>query len=134
MLFWATLLALLWNMNGDLVRRPARDWSAEIIRHGEEVGVAGQRLLQRSIAPDRVVAECWEQFRRRSPQDAQAISADPHWGRRLRTALAKRPLAGYNELKELITERRACAKDLAHAGRGGLDSYSSSPKITREGA
>lgn len=124
MLFWATLLALLWNMNGDLVRRPARDWSAEIIRHGEVAGVAGQRLLQRSIAPDRVVAECWEQFRRRSPQDAQAISADPDWGPRLRTALAKRPLAGYNELKDLITERRASAKNLAHADRGGLYRYS----------
>jgi hypothetical protein len=130
MLFWVTLLALLWNMNGDLVRRPARDWRAEIIRHGEGAGVAGQRLLQRSIAPDRVVAECWEQFRRRSPQDAQAISADPHWGRRLRSALAKPPLAGYNELKNLITERRASAKDLAHADRSGLYRYPASPKTT----
>ena len=28
LLFWATLLALLWSMSGDLVRHPARDWSA----------------------------------------------------------------------------------------------------------
>ena len=48
LLFWATLLALLWSMSGDLVRRPPRDWSAEIVRNGESAGVAGQRLLQRS--------------------------------------------------------------------------------------
>ncbi len=60
LLFWATLLALLWSMSGDLVRRPARDGSAEIVRHGEAAGVAAQRLLQRSIAPEQVVAECWE--------------------------------------------------------------------------
>ena len=75
LLFWAALLALLWNMSGDLVRRPARLWTAEIARNGEAAGVAGQRLLQRSIATEEVVLECWEQFRRRSPQDA-TISDD----------------------------------------------------------
>ena len=50
LLFWATLLALLWSMSGDLVRRPAHDPSAQIVRHGEVAGVAARRLLQRSIA------------------------------------------------------------------------------------
>src|SRR6266851_2001 len=58
MLFWATLLALLWSMGGDLVRRPARDGSAEIVRHGEAAGVAAQRLLERSIPAEQVVAAC----------------------------------------------------------------------------
>jgi len=112
--FWATLLAFLWSMSGDLVRRPAHDPGAQIVRHGEVAGVAARRLLQRSIAKERVVAECWEQFRRCWPQDAQAISADPVWGARLRTALAQPPLAGYKELGQLIAERRASAKGLAH--------------------
>ena len=112
--FWATLLAFLWSMSGDLVRRPAHDPGAQIVRHGEVAGVAARRLLQRSIAKERVVAECWEQFRRCWPQDAQAISADPLWGARLRTALAQPPLAGYKELGQLIAERRASAKGLAH--------------------
>ena len=67
LLCWATLLALLWSMSGDLVRHPAPERSAEIIRHGEAAGVAAQRLLQRSIETEQVVAECWDQFRRRSP-------------------------------------------------------------------
>lgn len=117
LLFWAALLTLLWGMNGDLVRRPARRRSAEIIRHGEDAGVAAQRLLQRSISRERVVAECWEQFRRRSPHDAQAISAEPRWGPRLRAALVERPLAGYKELMQLIAEHRAAAKGLAPADR-----------------
>src|SRR6202167_3157634 len=71
LLFWATLLALLWSMSGDLVRRPYNT-SAQIVRHGEFAGVAARRLLQRSIVKERVVAECWEQFRRCWPQDAQA--------------------------------------------------------------
>src|SRR5208282_705620 len=87
LLFWATLLALLWSMSGDLVRRPARNVNAQIVRQGEAAGVASRRLLQRSIAKERVVAECWEQFRRSWPQDAQAISEDPLWGARLRIAL-----------------------------------------------
>jgi hypothetical protein len=128
MLFWATLLVLLWSMSGDLVRRPTRDRNAQIIRHGEGAGVAARRLLQRSIASEQVVAECWEQFRRRSPQDAQAISADPRCGPRLRAALAQPPLAGYKELRQLIAERRASAKGLAHAGRGAPDSSTASPK------
>ena len=134
LLFWATLLALLWNMSGDLVRRPARDPSAEIIRHGEGAGVAAQRLLQRSIAAEQVVAECWDQFRRRSPQDAQAISADARWGPRLRAALAQPPLPGYLELRRLIAERRASAKGLARADRQAPHSSLTSPKATSEEA
>ncbi len=114
LLFWGALLTLLWSLSGDLVRRPPRDWSAEVVRNGESTGVAGQRLLQRSISADRILAECWEQFDRRSPQDAKAISADPRWGPRLRAALAKSPLSGYKELTELICERRATAKGLPH--------------------
>jgi hypothetical protein len=116
LLFWATLLALLWSMSGDLVRRPYNT-SAQIVRHGEFAGVAARRLLQRSIVKERVVAECWEQFRRCWPQDAQAVSADPVWGARLRTALMQPPLEGYKELSQLIAERRASAKGLAHVDR-----------------
>jgi hypothetical protein len=137
LLFWATLLALLWSLSGDLVRRPPRDWSAEVVRNGESAGVAGQRLLQRSISTDRVVAECWEQFDRRSPQDAKAISTDPRWGPRLRAALAKTPLPGYKELTELICERRTTAKGLPHlaqAERGRPDTVSASPKTAPEEA
>ena len=121
LLFWATLLTLLWSMNGDLVRRPAHDPGAQIARHCEGAGVAARRVLQRSIAKERVVAECWEQFRRCWPQDAQAISADPRWGARLRIALALSPLAGYKELSQLIAERRASAKGLAHVDRDAHD-------------
>jgi hypothetical protein len=133
LLFWATLLALLWSLSGDLVRRPPRDWSAEVIRNGESAGVAGQRLLQRSISADQVVAECWGQFDRRSPQDAKAISADPRSGPRLRAALAKAPLPGYKELTELICERRATAKGLLHPAQAESarpDTVSASPKTT----
>lgn len=111
--FWAALLALLWSMSGDLVRRPSRNRSAEVIRHGQGAGVAAQRLLRRSLRAEQVVSECWEHFRRRSPQDAQAISDEPHCGPRLRAALLETPLAGYKELKNLIAERRACKKGLA---------------------
>jgi Domain of unknown function (DUF4350) len=121
LLFWATLLALLWNMSGDLVRRPAHNPNTQIVRHGEAAGVAGRRLLQRSIAKEHVVAECWEQFRRCWPQDAQAISADPLWGARLRTALAQPALEGYKELSRLIAERRVSAKGLAHVVRDASD-------------
>jgi hypothetical protein len=121
LLFWASLLALLWSMSGDLVRRPAHSPSAQIVRHGEAAGVAGRRLLQRSIAQEHVVAECWEQFRRCWPQDAQAISADPLWGARLRAALAQPALEGYKELSRLIAERRVSAKGLAHVGRDARD-------------
>jgi hypothetical protein len=48
LLFWTALLALLWSTRGDLVRRPSRNRSAEVIRHGQGAGVAAQRLLQRS--------------------------------------------------------------------------------------
>lgn len=115
MLCWATLLALLWSMRGDLVRRPTSDQNQQIMRHSEGAGVAARRLLQRSIAKEQVVAECWEQFRRRSSQDADAIAADPHWGPRLRTALVQPPLTGYKDLSRLIAERRASAKGLAGA-------------------
>jgi hypothetical protein len=120
LLFWATLLTMLWSMNGDLVRRPARNSSEQIVRHGEFAGVAARRLLQRSIAKERVVTECWEQFRRCWPQDAQVISSDPVWGARLRTALAQAPLAGYKELSRLIAERHASAK--GHVDRDASDS------------
>lgn len=128
MLFWGALLALLWSMSGDLMRRPARDQIAQIMRHGESAGVAGRRLLQRSIAAESVVAECWNQFRRRSPQDAQAISADPRFGQRLRAALQLLPLAGYRELSRLIAERRASAKGVAHVARHSADSSTNSEK------
>jgi hypothetical protein len=134
LLFWATLLALLWSMSGDLVRRPAPNRSAEIIRLGEAAGVAAQRLLQRSIATEQVVAECWEQFRRRSPQDAQAISADARWGARLRATLALPPLAGFKELRRLIAEHRAAAKGLAHVDREDANSSLASRKTTPEEA
>ena len=135
LLFWGALLTLLWSLSGDLVRRPPRDWSAEVVRNGESAGVAGQRLLQRSISKERVVAECWEQFDRRSPQDAKAISTDPRWGPRLRAALAKAPLPGYKELTELISERRRTAKGLSHLAQaegGSPDRVSASSKTTPE--
>jgi len=137
LLFWATLLTLLWSLSGDLVRRPPRDWNAEVVRNGESAGVAGQRLLQRSISTERVVAECWEQFDRRSPQDAKAISTDPRWGPRLRAALAKAPLPGYKELTELICERRTTATSsaqLAQAESERPDRGPASPKTTPEEA
>src|SRR5579871_856326 len=115
LLFWATLLALLWSMSGDLIRRPERDRSAEIARYGEHAGVAAQRLLRRSISKEQVVAECWEQFRRRSPADAKAISDDPKLGPRMRTELFQTPLPGYRELRDVIALRRASAKILARA-------------------
>ena len=121
LLFWATLLGLLWSMSGDLVRRPAHNPSLQVVRLGEVAGVASRRLLERSIAKERVVAECWEQFRRSWPQDAQAISADPLWGPRLRTALTQAPVAGYKELSQLIAERRASARGLARVERGARD-------------
>ena len=117
-LFWATLLTLLWSMSGDLVRHPARNPSAQMVRQGEVAGVAARRLLQRSIGKERIVAECWEQFRRCWPQDAQAISSDPLLGARLRTALAQSPLEGYKGISQLIAERRASAKGLTHVDRG----------------
>jgi hypothetical protein len=132
LLFWATLLALLWSMSGDLVRRPARNQNMQIIRHGEGAGVAARRLLQRCFAPEQVVAECWEQFRRRSPQDAVAISADPHCGPRLLAALAQPPLEGYRQLSQLIAERRASAKGLARCDRDVPGSSTSSPKTGPE--
>lgn len=132
LLFWSTLLALLWSMSGDLVRHPTPERSVDIIRHGEAAGVAAQRLLQRSIATEQVVAECWDQFRRRSPQDAKAISADPRWGPRLRSALAQPPLAGYKELMHLIAERRASAKGLARVDRDASSAPALPKKILEE--
>ena len=117
LLFWATLLAVLWSMGGDLVRRPTPDQNVSIVRNSEGAGVAAQRLLQRSIAKEQLVAECWEQFRHRAPQHAQAISADPLYGPRLGTALAASPLVGYKHLRDLIAERRASAKVLARTRR-----------------
>jgi hypothetical protein len=115
LLFWAALLVLLWNMSGDLARRPASDQAAEIMRFAERPGVAAQRLLQRSVAAELVVAECWDQFRRRSPQGAEAISKDTDFGPRLRAALSLPPLAGYRELSRLIAELHASAKSPVRA-------------------
>jgi len=134
MLFWGALLALLWSMSGDLVRRPKRDQNAQIVRHGEGAGVAARHLLQRSIPTDHVAAECWEQYRHRSPQDAQAISADPSWGPRLRAALAQPALAGYKALSRLIAERRASAKGLAHPSSSSPDSSTAARKQISEEA
>jgi hypothetical protein len=134
LLFWATLLALLWSMSSDLVRRPTGDQDAHIMRHSEGAGVAARRLLQRSIAAEQVVGECWEEFRRRSPQDAQAICADPQSGPRLRAATAQPPLAGYRQLSQLVAERRASAKGLARANPDAPDSSTSSPKKGSEEA
>jgi hypothetical protein len=117
LLFWAAFLALLWNMSGDLVQRPEQVTSGQIVRSGEVAAVAARRLLERSIAKERVVEECWEQFRRFRPQDAQAIAADPVWGGRLRTALGLSPLAGYKELCRVITERHESAKGLVRFRR-----------------
>jgi hypothetical protein len=124
LLFWTALLILLWSMSGDLVRRAAHEPSAQVVRHGEAAGVAARCLLQRSIAKESVVSECWEQFKRSSPQDAQAIAADPVWGKRLRTALAQPPIVGYRELSSLIAERREIAKGLARVDRAELENSS----------
>lgn len=134
MLFWASLLALLWSMSGDLVRRPARDRQTEIIRHGEAPGLAWKRLLQRSIPAEQAVAECWEQFRRRSPQDAHAISTDPQLGSRLRDALKQQPLEGYRQLAGLIAERRALGKHATRFGREPAHESAASPHRTLEEA
>ena len=134
MLFWAALLALLWSMSGDLVRRPKRNQNGQIVRQVESAAVAARHLLQRSIPAEQVVAECWEQYRRRSPQDAQAISADPVFGPRLRAALTHATLAGYKELSELIAERRAMAKGLVPAERVVPDSSTAAPKRIPEEA
>ena len=134
MLFWVTLLALLWNLSGDLVRRPSRNQVTQIIRYGEGAGTAGRRLLQRSIASELVATECWDLFRRRSPQDAQAISADPRFSQRLRAALGMAPLSGYRELSQLIAERRALARGLVPGNRRMPDnSANSAKKIPEEG-
>jgi len=116
------------------VRRAARDRDAPIMRYSERAGVAARRLLQRSIPTEKVVSECWEEFRRRSPQNAQAISADPQSGPRLRAALTQSPLEGYQQLSQLVEERRASAKGLARAGRNAPDSSTSSPKKDHEEA
>ena len=133
LLFWVTLLALLWSLSGDLMRRPTRDQSAHIMRHSEGAEVAARRLLQRSIAAEQVLAECWEEFRRRSPHDAEAISADPQSGPRLRAALAQTPLAGYRLLSQLVAERRASARRLARGDRfAPVNSTSSAKKSPEE--
>lgn len=134
MLFWASLLALLWSMSGDLVRRPARDRETEIVRHGEAPGLAWKRLLQRSIPAEQAVAECWEQFRRRSPQDAHAISTDPQLGPRLRYALKQQPLEGYRQLVRLIAERRAAGKHKTHLDSEAPYKSAASPHRTLEEA
>jgi len=134
LLFWLTLLTLLWSMSGDLVRRPSRDPETQIVRYGEGPGVAARRLLQRSIATEQVLPECWEEYRRRSPQDAQAITLDPEWGPRLRAALAGSPLLGYRELGALIAERRASARGLSRPDRGVVTDSTISVKADPEEA
>jgi hypothetical protein len=131
--FWAALLALLWSTSGDLVRRPSRNRNAEVIRYGQGAGVAAQRLLQRSLRAEQVVQECWEQFRRRSPQDAQAISDEPRWGPRLRAGLLMSPLAGYKELKDLIAERRASKRGLTRANRDAKRPLATAKTTLEEG-
>jgi hypothetical protein len=126
MFFWATLLILLWSMGGDLLRRPAPAPEAHIVRQGESAGVAARRLLQRSVAKANVAMECWDQFRRRSPQDAQAISADADRSARLRAAFGQPPLAGYKELSRLIAERRTSMRRLANARREASKNFTSS--------
>jgi hypothetical protein len=121
-------------MSGDLVRRPAPDRGEEIVRQAEHAGVAAQRLLRRSIAKDQVVAECWEQFHRRSPLDAQAISSDPQRTLRLRSALALSPVEGYKQLRDLISEHRASAKGLIRADDGAHKNSSPSMKKISEEA
>lgn len=128
LLFWATLLTLLWSLSGDLVRRPVSEPTVQVVRSGEAAGVAARRLLQRSIRTDQVVAECWAEFERRSPEDAKAIAADPQSGPRLRAALAQPPLTGYKQLRQLIAERRASARGLARAEANEADSSASSRK------
>lgn len=127
LLFWATLLVLLWSMSGDLVRRPRRDPGAQVVWNTGSAGVAPRRLLQRSIAAEQVVAECWKEFRRRSPQDAQAITSDPQSDLRLRTALAQHPLDGYRHLSKLIAERRASARGSARSGRRAPKVFTTTP-------
>jgi hypothetical protein len=134
MLFWAALLALLWSMSGDLVRRPRREQNMEIVRLAEGAGIAARNLLERSIGSEQVVAECWEQYRRRSPQDAKAISEDLRCSPRLRAALTQPPLAGYKELSQLIAERRASAKGLAGTYRIAIDSSATASKKIPEEA
>ena len=133
MLFWVTLLVLLWSMSGDLKQRPTHGVNTQITRQGEGAGVAARRLLQRSVGKADVAMECWEQFRRRSPQDAGAISADPNSKSRLRAAFGQAPLAGYNELKKLIAERRSPMRRLGQArGEGAKNFTDSSGKIAEE--
>lgn len=134
LLCWATLLALLWSMSGDLVRRPTRDWDAHIMRKSESAAVSARRLLQRSVATAQVLPECWEEFRRRSPQTAESISADSKAEPRLRAALAKAPLEGYRELSQLIAERHASARGLARADRQQRDSSTAVEKKGSEEA
>jgi hypothetical protein len=133
LLFWAALLALLWSTSGDLVRRPSRNRSPEVIRYGQGAGVAAQRLLQRSLRAEQVVPECWEQFRRRSPQDAQAISDEARWGPRLRAGLLMSPLASYKELKDLIAERRASKRGLARTDRDAKRPLATAKTTLEEG-
>ncbi len=132
LLFWATLLMLLWSLSGDLLRRPSFAQNLRVVRYSEGAEVAARRLLQRSVTTGQVVAECWEQFRRRSPQDANAIAADPDTGERLRTALAQPPVEGYSQLSRLIAERRASAKGLPLAKRDQPAISSSLPKTLSE--
>lgn len=117
LLFWATLLVLLWSMSGDLVRRPAAVATAQIVRYSEGADVAARRLLQRSIPGQQVLAECWEHFRRRSPQDAEAIASED--STRLRAALNQPPVSGYNELRRLVVEHRASAKTRVQVATSG---------------
>ncbi len=134
LLFWAAFIALLWSLSGELVRRPVRDQNTEIVRHSEGAEVAARRLLQRSIAKEEVVAECWEEFRGRSPQDAEAISGDQETGMRLRAALTEPPLTGYRELSRLIQKRRESAKGLARVDQNAHHGSTSSPKRSPEEA
>lgn len=128
LLFWATLFALLWSISGDLVRRPIRNPEAQLMRNSESAGVAAQRLLERSVAKEQVLAECWNEFCRRSPQDAQAIAQGPKSGPRLRAAMEQPLLSGYRQLSQLVGERRASVKGLAFPDRKAPDHSRTAPK------
>lgn len=132
LLFWVTLLTFLWSISGDLVRRQSQGMETQIVRESEEAGVATRRLLQRSVPSKQVVLECWEEFRRRSPQAAEAISTNSDNDAQLHAALTEPPVAGYMRLSMLIAKQRASARGVARASRKLSENFTSSQgKILR---
>ena len=122
LLFWATLLTLLWSMSGDLVRLPAHNPSArDRTSVAKSPGWPRDAYFNGASRKNALCQSAGNSSDTRWPQDAQAISADPLWGARLRAALAQRPVEGYRELSQLIAERRSSAKGLAHLDRDASD-------------